>query len=58
MLEIIPINMEGERCETIPSICLGLLFGVTWKDVMIEMPKEALRIINEAQIDVEVGVHN
>ncbi len=50
--------MEGERCETITSICLGLLFGVIWKDVMTEMPKEALRIINEAQTDVEVGIHN
>jgi len=31
---------------------------VTWKDAMTKMPREALRITNEAQIDVEVGVPN
>jgi hypothetical protein len=29
VLEIIPIDMEGERCEMIASVCLQLLFGVT-----------------------------
>jgi hypothetical protein len=51
VLEIIPIDMEGDRCETIASICLQLFFGVTQKDATIEMSIEAMKIINEVQID-------
>jgi hypothetical protein len=58
VLEIIPIDMERERCEAIALICLQLLFSVTWKDVMMKMLREALKITNEIQIDVEVGVPN
>jgi hypothetical protein len=51
VLEIIPIDMEGE-CEMIASICLRLFSGgVTQKYATIEMPIEAMRIINEIQID-------
>jgi hypothetical protein len=35
-----------------------LLLGVIRRDATTEMPTKALRITNEAQIDVEVGVPN
>jgi len=58
VLEIIPINMEGERCEIITSICLRLFLGVTQRDATTEMHAKTLKITNEFQTDVEVGVPN
>ncbi len=58
MLEIIPIDMERKRCETIASNCLRLLLKVTWRDATTKMPTKALKITNEVQINVEVGEPN
>ncbi len=58
VLEIIPINMEGERCKTIASIFLRLLLGAIQKDATTELPIRALRITNEAQTNVGIGVFN
>ncbi len=58
VFEIIPINMEGERCKTIASVRLQLLSWVTQRDVTMEMLTEALRITNEFQTNAKVGVPN
>ncbi len=50
--------MEGERCKTIASIFLRLLLGAIQKDATTELPIRALRITNEAQTNVGIGVFN
>jgi hypothetical protein len=37
MLEIIPIDIKGERCKMIASICLQLLLGMLRRDATMEM---------------------
>jgi hypothetical protein len=55
VLEIIPIDMQGERCKMITIIYLQLFLGVTRRDETMEIHAKALRIINEVQMNAKVG---